>query len=154
MKKLYSLCGLLLLELLIAYPIYANCGNGNGNGNGCGGNGGTTVNNTYITNQTVNNNLYQSGNIINNTVQNDYTNSQINKFVGELDLNIWDGETFAFDVFDGYAFADTPGQDVFMDGRNDVYGFRLTWKLGPSHTEDEIKELRKEIKELQRKNAR
>ena len=70
------------------------------------------------------------------------------RFLGELDVRLWDTKYTSLYAFDSYNFNDGHDQDFIMDGRNAFYGFKFVVKFGKSYEEQRIEELEKKIEAL------
>jgi len=161
---------LLFSSLFISTVAFANCGsngNGNGNGNGCSGSNGSGstgpqgpqgnpgLNGSNGSNGTNGLNGAAGSNGINGTNGiNGVDAVDKSRFLGELDLRIWDTKRTSFYAFDSYGFNDTPGNDVLMDGRNAFYGFKFVVKLGSSYEERLLDKQAAEIKALEAEVAK
>lgn len=144
------------LILLLAVPLWANCGNDNGNGNGCSGNGDTVG---PVGPQGPSGNAGPQGNAGQNGKDGKDGLNAVDarpgaQLVGELAIRLIDTKRWQVQAFDSYHFDDSPGHDLVLDGSNAVYGMRLVLKLGSSHEERLIEAQDRKIAALEAALAR
>lgn len=129
MKRLVMLVAIIVVGL--SMKSYANCVSDLAHGINCDGNG--TGNNGGGQQGPQGNSGVNGSNGLNGLNGLDAVNQS--RFLGELDLRLWDTKRTSFYAFDSYGFNDAPGNDVVMDGRNAFYGFKFVVKLGSSYEE-------------------